>query len=158
MSDCGGYRYTLYRRWNRDRDLFTLPIVMLSPSIADGTVDDRTIGRCIEFATREGFGGIHVVNMFAARATDPVELYDLLDPEGPDNAAALQGVAHAAAQYGVPILCAWGAHPLAVRRQPAVLDILGSFLGETVCLGTTKGGYPNHPLYLKGDQPFVRFP
>lgn len=156
MSPCFGYRYTLYRKWAAVK--YTLPIVMLNPSVADGTIDDRTIGRCIEFATREGFGGIHVVNMFAARATDPDDLRGVLDPEGPDNDAALHGVAQAAAQYGVPILCAWGAHPLAIRRQPAVLDILGSFLAETVCLGKTVGGYPHHPLYVKGDQPFVRFP
>lgn len=152
------YRYTLYRRWATERELYSLPIVMLNPSTADEQKDDPTIRRCIDFATREGFGGIHVTNLFAARATNPDELREFLDPEGPDNAAALRGVAQAAAQYGVPILCAWGAHPMAAARQPVVLDILGSFMASTVCLGTTVGGYPRHPLYVKGDQPFVSFP
>lgn len=150
------YRYTLYRQWNRACP--TLPIVMLNPSTADETNNDPTIGRCIEFAKRECYGAIHVVNMFAIRATNPAELRDFLDPEGPDNWAALHGVAHASATCNVPILCAWGAHPMAVLRQPAVMEILGAFMGETVCLGKTQAGYPRHPLYVKGDQPFVRFP
>jgi hypothetical protein len=26
---------------------------------------------------------------------------------------------------------------------------------DLVCLGHTKGGNPRHPLYVRGDQPFV---
>lgn len=151
-----GYRYTLYRRWEAAK--YSLPIVMLNPSTADEQKDDPTIRRCIGFATREGYGGIHVVNLFGARATNPNELRDMMDPEGPDNHLALEGVAEAAAKFGVPILCAWGAHPMVAARQPAVLSILGSFLADLVCLGKTTHGYPKHPLYIEADQPFVPFP
>ena len=47
---------------------------MLNPSTADADHDDRTIGRCISFAKREGCGGLIVGNLFQLRATDPDEL------------------------------------------------------------------------------------
>ena len=66
------YRYSLLREWDdtRHKCLF----IMLNPSTADASRDDPTIRRCIAFAKREGCGGLHVVNLFAYRATDPVEL------------------------------------------------------------------------------------
>lgn len=148
------YRYTLHRQW--DDATCSLPIVMLNPSTATDTEDDNTIRRCIEFAKRDGFGGIHVVNLFAVRATDPNELWDFLDPIGPDNDRTIAALAEACIRYKVPVLCAWGAHPMAQHRQWDVLNLLAG--AETVCLGKTMAGRPRHPLYLRSDTPMVPFP
>ena len=148
------YRYTLHRQWSEAH--FTLPIIMLNPSTADETEDDPTIRRCVEFATRDGFGGIHVVNLFAIRATDPNELWDFLDPIGPENDDHIGNMARAAAHFHVPVLCAWGAHPMAKDRQHDVLAMLMNV--ETVCLGRTAAGRPRHPLYLRSDTKTVRYP
>jgi hypothetical protein len=132
---------------------------MLNPSVADADIDDPTIGRCISFATREGYGGIVVINMFAYRATNPDALIkEALDPIGPDNESTIEAVLTTAGFFGVPILCAWGANHMAVNRQAEHLRILKRFPDVArVCLGLTVNGCPRHPLYMPGDQEFVPF-
>ena len=51
----------------------------------------------------------------------------------------------------------WGAGVFAsVRRQRDVLDILTESHAP-LCLGTTQGGQPRHPLYIRADQQPVPF-
>lgn len=145
ISDDGRYRYTLTRRWDdRPRVVF----VMLNPSTADADIDDPTIRRCIGFARRWDFGGIEVVNLFAWRATDPVELARADDPVGPDNDDHI--VARCAGEF---VVAAWGASvPYLQRRRPAdVLAMARNVGGQVHHLGLTKDGSPRHPLYLRGD-------
>lgn len=151
ISPCGLYRYRLDRSWSGEH---ALPFVMLNPSTADAKIDDPTIRRCMGFARREGAGGIIVVNVYAFRATSPVDLFKATDPHGPDNDLHLARIAHWGAQSGMPIVCAWGAHGNNTNRHVAMLAMFGARL---VCLGTTKDGQPRHPLYVRGDQPLVPF-
>jgi len=72
ISKCGRYRYLLTRKWGKRTDFATF--VMLNPSTADGFRDDATIRKCIGFAKRWGFDGIQVVNLFAWRSRDPLDL------------------------------------------------------------------------------------
>ncbi len=150
ISPCGTYRYRLERFWGPEH---ALPFVMLNPSTADADIDDPTIRRCMGFARREGAGGIIVVNLFAFRATDPKNLPDGAARVGPENEFYLHAVADWAKRAGVPLVCAWGAHPEAnahfsVERWRC--------MGVTLkCLGKTSKGHPRHPLYVKGDQPLI---
>uniref|UniRef100_UPI0035C9B487 DUF1643 domain-containing protein n=1 Tax=uncultured Sphingomonas sp. TaxID=158754 RepID=UPI0035C9B487 len=153
ISDCGQYRYWLTRSW--DLGAYLLPIIMLNPSTADAVDDDRTIGRCMEFARREGFGGIRVVNLFAYRATAPEAMKAAADPVGPEGAAWINRTLHFAAEGGYPVLAAWGAHGSYRDRAAAVAISAKAWGAELVCLGTTKDGHPRHPLYVRGDQPFL---
>lgn len=149
LSPCGRYRYRLWRRWGSgDSALF----VMLNPSTADADIDDPTIRRCIGFARRWGFGGLEVVNLYGARATDPDEIDAWHDPIGRDNDRAILDAAARAAL----LVCAWGATVRRLRflargldREREVLDLLAGH--RLHCLGTTKGGHPRHPLYVRGD-------
>jgi hypothetical protein len=157
ISDCGRYRYRLWRVW--DDTLPTCCFIMLNPSRADGDVDDPTIRRCMAFARREGCGRLEVVNLFAWRATDPQELRALADFDkatGPDNGQHLDDGMQGAAI----IVAAWGAFRFgaadnalyrAMRRgRDAGLPIF--------CLGKTKDGYPRHPLYVRADAPLEPYP
>lgn len=151
ISECGRYRYSLARVWDETR--YCLPFCMLNPSTADASDDDPTIRRCVNFAIREGCGGIHVVNLFAYRATNPAELKHVVDAIGPDNEHHLLRTVEAAVRYNVPIVCAWGAHasfPMdrALRKSNARL----------MCLGKTKWGRPRHPLYVKATTPLEPYP
>lgn len=65
------YRYSLEREWS---DAPCIGFVMLNPSTADATNDDPTIRRCTRFAQFWGYGAIEVVNLFAYRATRPIQL------------------------------------------------------------------------------------
>lgn len=150
LSADGVYRYSLVRRWTAARP--TLPIVMLNPSTADAEVDDRTIGRCVSFADAAGYGAIRVVNLYAARTTRPVHLFDgtIPDPVGPRNDAVLEVALRYAALAGVPALCAWGSNA-APDRVAAFGRLTASILPlQLVALHVNADGSPKHPLYVKG--------
>ena len=67
FSECGKYRYRLWRVWDETRRPFVY--IMLNPSVGNEQDDDATIRRCIRRAERLGAGGIIVMNLFAFVAT-----------------------------------------------------------------------------------------
>src|SRR5260221_14621388 len=83
ISPCGTYRYWLNRWWNKKLPLAVF--IMLNPSDADAVQDDPTINCCVRLAKREGYGGIHVVNLFAFRTPDRNRVPEQRDPVSPDN-------------------------------------------------------------------------
>ncbi len=155
----GYYRYELRRVW--DESLPSLGVVMLNPSTADAIEDDPTIRRCVGFAKREQCGGIIVTNLYAFRTPSPKELFfpggtstyikaGLHDIVGPSNDLYISTLPWESEK----VLCAWGADKnIELRRTEHVLNLIPN----AYCLGTTKEGHPRHPLYVKGDQPFVPF-
>jgi hypothetical protein len=78
LSDCGSYRYRLWREWDTSRP--TLAFLMLNPSTADHLNDDPTIVRCLSRAVASNFGRLDVANLFPLRATDPDALLTHADP------------------------------------------------------------------------------
>lgn len=154
LSSCGRYRYSLSRVWDTSQRLVCW--VMLNPSTADAEQDDPTICRCTAFAKAWGAGGIHVVNLFALRATDPDELRRAADPVGPENDGHIFRAA-----YGRGVVVAWGVHGGLLKRDQAVLRLLVSVARANqpvACLGLTRQGHPRYPLYVAGDTEPVLFP
>jgi hypothetical protein len=123
--------------------------LMLNPSKADHEVPDPTFKRCFNFARDWGFGWLEIWNCFAWRSTDASVLYDVADPVGPDNDRVIEE-----AQVLVQrIVCAWGAHELAVNRGLALGKLLSH--RELFALRLTRDRDPYHPLYLpKNLKPF----
>lgn len=147
FSEDGRYRYSLKRRWS-ERPLMVW--CMLNPSTADANQDDPTIRRCIGFALRGGYGGIHVVNLMAYRATDPAECLQQFDPCGPENDDYLERAARGTGQ----VVCAWGTKAPEKIVKRGVSHLAGDVAGaDLICLGTTKNGSPRHPLYVARLQP-----
>lgn len=147
IDPTGTYRYTLTREW--EPSLGRACFIMLNPSTADATKDDPTIRRCIAFARTWGYGGLEVVNLFAYRATSPADLWPLADPVGTENDAH---IADAVRRCHI-VVAAWGVHG-EYRGRGA--EVASRVLG-LMCLGTTKGGHPRHPLYVRGDTLPVAF-
>jgi hypothetical protein len=148
LSEDGRYRYHLTRTWDDgDRAVF----VMLNPSTADAYEDDPTIRRCIGYARRWGLAGIEVVNLYAYRATNPAELWEVDDPVGPENDLWLRAVGSS----GFPLVAAWGANAQP-RRVQRVLGLPG--FDRLTCLRTTQAGHPGHPLYLPKELTPVAWP
>lgn len=145
ISACGRYRYEL----RRGEGTPAVCWLMLNPSTADAETDDPTIRRVVGFTRSWGFAQAIVVNLFAWRATSPVELTYVSDPIGPDNDDHIEA---AAAESALTIL-AYGVVPMKLRaRLGAVSALLAA--GETpqFCLGrTSMAGFPRHPLYVRGD-------
>ena len=114
FSDCGRYRYKLWRLWDDTRP--EVMFIMLNPSTADATADDPTIRRCIGFARAWGYGGVRVGNLFAWRTPYPQALRSALDPIGRHNDSALCELAEGAAL----VVAAWGVHGMWLARSQTV--------------------------------------
>lgn len=138
FSPCGKYRYILRREWDDKKP--QLCWIMLNPSTADANIDDPTIRRCMDFSMIWEYGGIHVVNLFGWRATNPAELLKVEDPIGPDNDSIILRYTNC------PIVVAWGSWGAYNNRDKAIWDLLNR--SDIKCLGTTRMGQPRHPLYI----------
>jgi hypothetical protein len=144
LSDCGRYRYRLWRIWGDAEH--RVCFVMVNPSTADACADDATIRKCTGFAKRWGFGALDVVNLFAWRSTDVTALLRTADPVGPKNdehIAAAIGQAHR-------VVWAWGKHNAAVQRLIVKRTEGWSFSPkcDAGTLGLNGDGSPRHPLML----------
>lgn len=147
ISDCGRYRYLLSRNWSPKPPC---TFVMLNPSTADGKKDDPTIRKCIAYAKFWGCGALHVVNLFAYRATNPSALTETsASPIGPSADSYLTHACQLASMNGGTIVCAWGNHGGIMNRGTRVRGLLDRTFDLHV-LGLTKKGEPVHPLYQKG--------
>lgn len=166
VSPNGLHRYSLHRYWRRGSNPTPLVFVMLNPSTADHTVDDATIRKCVGFAWRLGFDGIHVVNLWAIRSRDPRAIGAALaagkDAIGPENDAHLQNVAnYCARRRGErPVALAWGGRPPGLpvdvwrERTGYVASLFAKHVPPS-CFGTTKAGDPRHPLMLPYSTPLT---
>ena len=148
FSPCGRYRYALHRHYPQGGNGKTVCFLMLNPSMADASVDDPTIRRCLGFVRSWGYSRLDVRNLFAFRATDPGELLTAPDPIGPLNNRCLQG-----AKTMSLLVVAWGAKVPFARDHVVLKMLWGTPL---YCLGKTKEGAPRPPRYVKGDaQPIL---
>lgn len=150
LSGCRTYRYELRRVWEP-----SLPLVAcigLNPSKADEATDDPTIRRCVGFAQRWGMGGLIMVNLFGYRSTDPTTMFRTLANVGDQNDRHVcKAVSEAALSVAM-----WGALPRdAESRQRKILDSLQDVTLK--CFGTTKGGFPKHPVRLSYETPLEVF-
>lgn len=143
FSACGRYRYHLGRTVSL-LGTGTAVFVMLNPSTADHEVNDPTVERCCRYAAGWGFRELEVVNLFAFRSTDPRALSDEIDPIGADNDRWILETCRAARR----VVCAWGVRGGFCQRDMAVLHNLRKAGVEPYTLRLTKGGHPQHPLYL----------
>lgn len=145
------YRYGLLRIWHEAQPRITM--CLLNPSTADHRQDDPTIRRCIRFAQDWGYGSLEIVNIFAYRSTQPAALYDLADPVGPRNDAAIAR----AVRRSNAVHLAWGTHGHLNERGQQVerrlLAIAREHALPITTFGRTACGQPKHPLYLASSTP-----
>ncbi|MBV8973177.1 MAG: DUF1643 domain-containing protein [Sphingomonadaceae bacterium] len=146
FSECRRWRYVLRIVWDVTKPL--LVALMLNPSTADEIANDPTVERLERRSRALGFGTLIVINLYAARATDPRHLYRGVDPVGPGNDEALSMVAAELRERGGMLLCGWGAHGARVRldRPRAVLSLFRGIVPHA--LSVNADGSPQHPLYV----------
>ena len=148
FSKCRKYRYSLTRSWN-SADGYVL-FIGLNPSIADETIDDPTLTRCINFAKDWGYGGLIMVNLFAYMSTYPTDLKKVKLPIGNNNNKHILKN-HQKSQLTV---AAWGNDGHFLKRDKEVLKIISN----PMCLNINKSGQPAHPLYQKKNQELINLP
>jgi hypothetical protein len=160
------YRYQLARSWSQDFGSYALWLG-LNPSTADGEQDDPTVDNMCRRtqlwgAPPEGgkpFVGIFLGNLYAWRATDPLQLLYKDDPVGPENDTHLRYMISRSDM----VICAWGNGPFNIRQQPMhmnrcreVLQLVSEYGKTAYMLARTGSKHPRHPLYWPADaQPQV---
>lgn len=140
ISECGKYRYRLWRIWDdtKPKVLF----IMHNPSKADANKGDPTVTRCIGFAKSWGYGGLYVGNLIPYRSTDPDVLKDIPFEE----LCPLENIVHT---NEMAAMCEM--HVLAYGN-PVIKDCIPEFFDDRWhYLKLTKQGNPWHPLYLPGN-------
>ena len=142
-SDDQRYRWWWERRWHDGPGLCWIG---LNPSTGDTSGRPRpTLRKVVAIAKSHNLGAVTVVNLFSWRATKPADLkraateFDIVGSRTDDIIAE---VTHRSAIT----LAAWGSHGALLSRGHTVYPLLHS----PVCLGTTAGGEPRHPLYVPG--------
>jgi hypothetical protein len=159
ISECGTWRYRLDRDFETPNRM-TVAFLLHNPSTADGEQDDPTSRRGISFAKSWGAGRMVFVNAWAGRATHTDDMWRMTDPVGPENDRHIQDVAYEVNRSGGFFVYAWGLiKPPTPKRLDAWRrlakvdqDLRALVVGYNIkCLGTSKDGWPRHPLYLKGD-------
>jgi len=157
LSEDRLYRYHLWRTENNIRREHVL-FIGLNPSTADETEDDMTIKKCLGFAKLWGFKGIHMLNLYAFRATLPEDLVrakaPIHEPGPSDKTTNL--LAYYGQRCGKVVAC-WGSvakkHREALKwdeRIAAVFDLIDQ---PIYCLGKTGDGSPRHPSRIAYSTP-----
>lgn len=153
ISACGLYRYRLWRGW--DHTLPPMVMIMLNPSTADANMDDPTVRRCVSRAKAEGCGSLDIINLFAYRSTDPMEIRLAIDPVGPENDRITRECLAGCMDRGGKIVAAWGNHGTYLGRAKSFLNDARMPETPLLCLGFTKNGQPRHPLYVPNTAPLL---
>lgn len=154
FSACRLYRYWLRVTWQQaDLSLFdgrvplgTLAVIGLNPSTADLQGDDQTMRKCVNWAKREHFTGLLMLNLFPFRATQPVCMKAAPDPYG-DQADPQSLVSLVRAIGASPVVAAWGGSG-DYRDRAAAVSLAFSGAGIPLfCIQKNRDGSPLHPCY-----------
>lgn len=155
-------RYALTRSWDASSARRHVLWVMLNPSTANASTDDRTIRRACSFARSWGGGGITVVSLYSLVSVRPAGLADEPDQLTDDESRAVR-CAVGSSRVGL-VVAAWGnAYPLrrasmggevlwpGRQRAQEISDVAHQEGLAVYCLATNANGSPRHPLYVRGD-------
>lgn len=137
FSECGKYRYVLWRIW--DEDGRRAMCIGLNPSTANSDKDDPTIRLLINTLTDLGFGGLYMVNLYALISSKPSALAVCADPIK-DNDKYIQEVS----QSSNEVIFCWGSFKSIEYRAKKMVEMFPA----AKCFDKTAGGSPWHPLAL----------
>lgn len=141
------FRLALWRIWERGKP--PLLFVGLNPSTATEYQDDPTIRRVARFAQDWNFGGLFVGNLFSLVTPYPKRLE--MEHDHAANDAALRNMKEICGE----VLVGWGHFGALAGTRPA--DVMALVGKPVYCLGTTKDGWPKHPLYLRADTQRIEY-
>lgn len=146
------FRYSLKVSWAPN--LPHLAIGMLNPSTANKAFDDQTSKKVTYFADRLGFGGFTIFNLFAWKATDPLEMLTEAragDPArmiGESIKKANRHIINACADADT-LVVAWGNYGEFMSRDIEVMRLIEDKVSMPLhCFDINRNGTPKHPLYV----------
>lgn len=140
FSDCRKYRYDLWRVWDKSKSCVVF--IGLNPSTANEIENSPTLNKCVAYAKRFEFGGLHMINLFAYIATNPKDMLIADDPIGIDNNRWISQICN-----NRDTIAVWSNHGKHRNRDVDVKKLIANLK----CLKINKNGTPAHPLYLSKD-------
>ena len=148
MTDCGHYRYSLWRIWDRSKRI--LIFIMLNPSLASSAINDPTVTRCVKRAKLLGYGGIHIINLNARITPYPEDLLKM--PRRKRIGKFNKKFIRKALKLDGDIICGWGIH-----EDKKMAKWLKKKNVDLYCLKLNDDGTPSHPLYLSYKLPIIPY-
>lgn len=139
FSECGRYRYKLWRIWDE-----TLPRAMcigLNPSTANATKTDPTITNLIKMLKILGYGGFYMMNCWPFISSKPENLkHNPVSDEWNNNLLTI-----VSSKCQDVIFC-WGNFDIVSKKGRDIE--LAEMFPNAKCFGLTKSGKPFHPLAM----------
>jgi hypothetical protein len=140
FSECGKYRYSLWRIWDKEKPL--VMFIGLNPSTAGVSDNDPTIRCVIKFAKQWGYGGFYMMNCWAYISSNPDDLRDHrwneLVCDWNDNMLTIKKSVCKDVDF------AWGKFP--IIKETGRERELKEMFPNAFCIGQ-KNGSPFHPLW-----------
>lgn len=154
------YRYIFSSKiWDKKKKACLF--IMLNPSTADSekNLNDQTTQKCKRIAEFNKFGSFQIVNLFAFRSSDPIDLNLADDPIGPENDKKILIELKKIKKNGGKVIAAWGdgkgvEKPKLQDRIKEILDVLEKEKIQIWVLGKTRSRNPWHPRNLNCQKPF----
>ncbi len=157
FSECSSYR------WILKRELFcgkkSVVFFGLNPSIANSSINDKTLTRIINFCSQWGYKNIYVINLFALISKSSIQLSKSNDPIGGGNDfIILKTLEFWREDINCDLWLGWGDKGQLRERDREVVKLIkkysyietkeNNFSKSVLCLGLSKKGNPLHPLYM----------
>lgn len=145
FSECGKYRYRLWRIWDKSRPLAMC--IGLNPSTANGVKNDQTISYLIKMLGILGYGGFYMMNCYPLISSKPDVLREFEedayhDKEDIENTRFLMETAHEVKD----VIFAWGMFP--IIKKDGRDKMFSGYWPNALCFGINKDGSPFHPLAM----------
>jgi hypothetical protein len=153
-SPNGTHRYHFEKTWDKTKP--PLQFVMLNPSHGSHDKKDHTLGKITNMAKANGYGGVHVSNLYAFRSRNPNELNNTANRGEVD-------ISRFISKHAKDVVVAWGSgggikdkagH---AHRVNEVLRQLNGAGKNVFHLNKTKEGHPVHPAYQKSTTKFKKW-
>jgi hypothetical protein len=137
------YRYTWQIVWDSKKPVAAW--LMMNPSWADIDRSDMTVDRVLHFSREHGCGSVIVVNLWPKITPDSGAMWRAISSLPPEKVSAnLAAITRIGATAQLRIV-AFGVD--AGRDHHAhVLSTVNAFGGSLLCLGTSRDGWPYHPM------------
>jgi len=155
FSDCGKYRYWLrveFEAGLQPLEKGPLAIVGLNPSKADLKRDDQTVRKGCNWAKRQGYDSLLMLNAFPFRATLPGDMKRAADPFGGQMPFELFLL-----MQGCTRVVAWGHDGSYKQRAQEIIHVAKTLEVELWCFGINKDGSPLHPCYARLPNELIRY-
>tara|TARA_Y100001968_G_scaffold287142_1_gene288316 strand:- start:75 stop:584 length:510 start_codon:yes stop_codon:yes gene_type:complete len=157
FSECSSYRWILKRELLNGKK--SVVFIGLNPSIANSSVNDKTLSRIINFCSQWDYKNIYIINLFALISKTSNKILKSNDPIGENNdLITLKTLQFWREDSNCDLWLGWGDKGQFRERDRKVLKLIknfsylrskeNNFPKSVLCLGLSKKGNPLHPLYM----------